>query len=246
MIQHFIPDHRHERSRERLAKQGGDGEGGVHGRHRPAPTPAPTHGEPRRTLREGRLGGKVRLFLAQREPLDSNTPHSMILEVADAPDGVRRWNERYWGIPATVGGEQRLPLHAPVTPGFKGPLLRYLESDRAALYRGNHTRGRRGDRETVHGHTSRFCATPPARFVIEARSTGTMYLQFYEDIGAEPMYIAFVGETCYFRCCQRVPMDRMGWVVEDSVIAVKMAPMARWIRNGASCGPRPDTRHRST
>ncbi len=38
------------------------------------------------------------------------------------------------------------------------------------------------------------------------------YLQFCEDLGAEPLWVGFVGQTCIFRQRENVPMDEMGWV----------------------------------
>lgn len=40
------------------------------------------------------------------------------------------------------------------------------------------------------------------------------YLQFCEDLGAEPLWVGFVGQTCIFRERENVPMEDMGWVRE--------------------------------
>jgi alpha-L-arabinofuranosidase len=36
------------------------------------------------------------------------------------------------------------------------------------------------------------------------------YLQFCEDLGAEPLWVGFVGQTCIFRQRENVPMEEMG------------------------------------
>ena len=49
------------------------------------------------------------------------------------------------------------------------------------------------------------------------------YLQFCEDIGAEPLYVGFAGETCMFRQAEDVPMSEMGWVATNFVDAIDYA-----------------------
>jgi alpha-L-arabinofuranosidase len=49
------------------------------------------------------------------------------------------------------------------------------------------------------------------------------YLQFCEDIGAEPLYVGFAGETCMFRHAEDVPMEEMGWVVTNFLEAIEYA-----------------------
>jgi alpha-L-arabinofuranosidase len=49
------------------------------------------------------------------------------------------------------------------------------------------------------------------------------YLQFCEDIGAEPLYVGFAGETCMFRRAEDVPMDQMAGVVSNFLGAVEYA-----------------------
>jgi alpha-L-arabinofuranosidase len=49
------------------------------------------------------------------------------------------------------------------------------------------------------------------------------YLQFCEDIGSEPLYVGFAGETCMFRQTEDVPMDEMGWVVTNFLDAIEYA-----------------------
>lgn len=49
------------------------------------------------------------------------------------------------------------------------------------------------------------------------------YLQFCEDLGAEPLYVGFAGQTCIFRAPEWVPMDEMGWVRDNFVDAVEFA-----------------------
>jgi alpha-L-arabinofuranosidase len=43
------------------------------------------------------------------------------------------------------------------------------------------------------------------------------YLQFCEDLGAEPLYVGFTGQTCIFRQRELVPMEQMGWVRDNFV-----------------------------
>lgn len=49
------------------------------------------------------------------------------------------------------------------------------------------------------------------------------YLQFCEDLGAEPLYVGFAGQTCIFRRPQLVPMDDMGWVRDNFVDVIDYA-----------------------
>jgi alpha-L-arabinofuranosidase len=69
------------------------------------------------------------------------------------------------------------------------------------------------------------------------------YLQFCEDIGAEPLYVGFAGETCMFREVEDVPMAEMGWVVTNFLDAIEYAngtPSTRWGKLRAAQGhPRP-------
>ncbi len=49
------------------------------------------------------------------------------------------------------------------------------------------------------------------------------YLQFCEDLGAEPLYVGFAGQTCIFRQPELVPMDQMGWVRDNFLDVVEYA-----------------------
>ena len=49
------------------------------------------------------------------------------------------------------------------------------------------------------------------------------YLQFCQDIAAEPLYVGFAGETCMFRQAEDVPMTEMGWVVTNFIDALEYA-----------------------
>ena len=49
------------------------------------------------------------------------------------------------------------------------------------------------------------------------------YLQFCEDLGAQPLYVGFAGQTCIFRAPQLVPMDDMGWVRDNILDVVQYA-----------------------
>ncbi|MEN6425471.1 MAG: alpha-L-arabinofuranosidase C-terminal domain-containing protein [Phycisphaerales bacterium] len=49
------------------------------------------------------------------------------------------------------------------------------------------------------------------------------YLQFCEDLGAEPLWVGFCGQTCIFRQLENVPMDQMGWVRDSFLDVVEYA-----------------------
>lgn len=49
------------------------------------------------------------------------------------------------------------------------------------------------------------------------------YLQFCEDLGAEPLYVGFCGQTCIFRERENVPMSEMGWVRDNFLDVVDYA-----------------------
>jgi alpha-L-arabinofuranosidase len=51
------------------------------------------------------------------------------------------------------------------------------------------------------------------------------YLQFFEEIGAEPLWVGFCGQTCIFRRArgETVPMDDMGWVRDNFLDLVEYA-----------------------
>jgi len=49
------------------------------------------------------------------------------------------------------------------------------------------------------------------------------YLQFCQDLGAEPLYVGFAGQTCIFRAPQLVPMDEMNWVRDNLLEVVQYA-----------------------
>jgi alpha-L-arabinofuranosidase len=51
------------------------------------------------------------------------------------------------------------------------------------------------------------------------------YLQFFEDLGAEPLWVGFCGQTCIFRRHrgETVPMSEMGWVRDNFLDIVEYA-----------------------
>jgi len=49
------------------------------------------------------------------------------------------------------------------------------------------------------------------------------YLQFCEDVGAEPLHVGFAGQTCLFRHAENVPMDQMQWVAQNFLDAIEYA-----------------------
>ena len=49
------------------------------------------------------------------------------------------------------------------------------------------------------------------------------YLQFIEDIGSEPLYVGFCGQTCIYRRSTNVPMSEMKWVEDNFLDALEYA-----------------------
>ncbi len=49
------------------------------------------------------------------------------------------------------------------------------------------------------------------------------YLQFCEDLSAEPLYVGFAGQSCLGRRPEHVPMEKMGWVVANFLDVVEYA-----------------------
>lgn len=49
------------------------------------------------------------------------------------------------------------------------------------------------------------------------------YLQFCEDLGAEPLWVGFCGQTCIYRQREDVPMTDMGWVRDNFLDVVEYA-----------------------
>jgi alpha-L-arabinofuranosidase len=49
------------------------------------------------------------------------------------------------------------------------------------------------------------------------------YLQFCEDMKAEPLWVGFAGQTCIFRERENVPMSDMGWVRDNFLDIVEYA-----------------------
>ena len=57
-------------------------------------------------------------------------------------------------------------------------------------------------------------------------------LQFCEDLGAEPLYVGFAGETCMFRHVEDVPLLQMGWVETNFLDAIQYANGDSWTKWG--------------
>ncbi len=49
------------------------------------------------------------------------------------------------------------------------------------------------------------------------------YLQFCEDLGAEPLHVGFAGQTCLFRESENLPMSEMGRVATNFLQAIEYA-----------------------
>lgn len=65
------------------------------------------------------------------------------------------------------------------------------------------------------------------------------YFQFCEDLGAEPLYVGFAGQTCIFREREHVPMEDMGWVRDNFLDVIEFAngPVgSKWGRLRADLG----------
>jgi alpha-L-arabinofuranosidase len=69
------------------------------------------------------------------------------------------------------------------------------------------------------------------------------YLQFCEDLNAEPMYVGFAGQTCIYRHSTNVPMSQMESIKKDFVDAVEYANGAadsEWGKQRVAAGhPKP-------
>jgi alpha-L-arabinofuranosidase len=68
------------------------------------------------------------------------------------------------------------------------------------------------------------------------------YLQFCEDLGAEPLYVGFAGQTCIFREREHVPMEDMGWVRDNFLDLIEYAngpANTQWARVRAAAGHPP-------
>lgn len=59
------------------------------------------------------------------------------------------------------------------------------------------------------------------------------YFQFCEDLGAEPLYVGFAGQTCIFREREHVPMAEMGWVRDNFLDVIEYANGAADSKFGA-------------
>src|SRR6478609_1496370 len=59
------------------------------------------------------------------------------------------------------------------------------------------------------------------------------YFQFCEDLGAEPLYVGFAGQTCIFREREHVPMEQMGWVRDNFLDVIEYANGAADSKFGA-------------
>lgn len=59
------------------------------------------------------------------------------------------------------------------------------------------------------------------------------YFQLCEDLGAEPLYVGFAGQTCIFREREHVPMEDMGWVRDNFLDVIEYANGAADSKFGA-------------
>ena len=61
------------------------------------------------------------------------------------------------------------------------------------------------------------------------------YLQFCEDLGTEPLWVGFAGQTCIFRERENVPMEEMDWIRDGFLDIVEYANGSTNSRWGAIC-----------
>lgn len=65
------------------------------------------------------------------------------------------------------------------------------------------------------------------------------YLQFIEDLRAEPLFVGFAGQTCIYRRSTNVPMSQMQWVEDNFLDALQYAngpADSKWGRLRAAAG----------
>ncbi|MEY4914155.1 MAG: hypothetical protein RJA02_424, partial [Armatimonadota bacterium] len=65
------------------------------------------------------------------------------------------------------------------------------------------------------------------------------YLQFCEDLKAQPMWVGFAGQTCIYRNPQHVPLASMSWVIDDNIDFLQYAigdPTSEWGSKRADAG----------
>ncbi len=68
------------------------------------------------------------------------------------------------------------------------------------------------------------------------------YLQFIEDIGAEPLYVGFAGQTCIYRRSTNVPLTQMQRIEDDFLDAMEYAngpTNSKWGQLRAAAHPAP-------
>lgn len=49
------------------------------------------------------------------------------------------------------------------------------------------------------------------------------YLQFIEDLGAQPLFVGFAGQTCVYRHSTNVPLSQMQWIEDNFLDALQYA-----------------------
>ena len=67
------------------------------------------------------------------------------------------------------------------------------------------------------------------------------YLRFIEDIGAEPLYVGFAGQTCVYRRATNVPLDQMQGIADSFLDALEFAngpADSKWGKLRAAAGHR--------
>ena len=65
------------------------------------------------------------------------------------------------------------------------------------------------------------------------------YLQFIEDIGADPLYVGFAGQTCIYRHATNLPLEQMPGIEQSFLDALEFAngsPETEWGRLRAASG----------
>lgn len=65
------------------------------------------------------------------------------------------------------------------------------------------------------------------------------YLQFCEDLGAEPLWVGFAGQSCLYRLADHVPMEEMDWVRQSYFDIIEYAngpASSTWGKRRADAG----------
>jgi alpha-N-arabinofuranosidase len=124
-------------------------------------------------------GGQGTITLDTSQPLSPALPVSLRLDISRAGGRVGAANDGYWGVPVKPQTVYHASFYARAAPGFTGPLTLSLESaDGSRSYaEGRVSRLTDGwERYAVTLKTGRVTPSADSRFVISAKSPGTVWL----------------------------------------------------------------------